>query len=58
MTMINQLYTEFHESWHPVLDKWAKQLLKVVHLGNVTYPPRELVFRVFTMPLEKIKLVI
>lgn len=56
--LMQRLYSEFHESYHPILDKWARKLLRLVTLGTVTYPPRELVFRVFSMPVNDIKLVL
>lgn len=52
------LYDEFHESWHPVLDKWESVLLKKIKRHGTVYPPREFIFRVFQMPLEDIKVVI
>lgn len=52
------LYNEFHESWHPVLDVWEKKLLKMINKPGTNYPPREYIFRVFSMPLENIKVLI
>lgn len=52
------LYDEFHESWHPVIDKWESVLLKKINRCGTIYPPKEFIFRVFQMPLEDIKVVI
>ena len=52
------LYDEFHESWHPVVKVYEKHLLRALKAKGTIYPPRELIFRVFSMDVEKIKVVI
>ena len=53
-----EIYNAFHESWHPILDTYMKYLKKVLATSGQIYPPKELIFRVFQMPLEDIAVVI
>lgn len=53
---------EFHESWKPIVKLLYKEPLKTLSekvLPNVSYQPaRENVFKVFSMPVSEIKVVI
>lgn len=53
-----EIYGEFHESWHPVVEVYMKKIKRALRQEGTIYPPKEYIFRVFKKPLEDIKVVI
>ena len=45
-----------HASWQPLFDQWEIDLDSLYE--STAYPPKELVFRVFEMPVQDIKIVL
>lgn len=56
--MAEELYPEFHESWHDLVDVYYKKINKALKVKGEIYPPRHQIFRVYKKPVEDIKLVI
>jgi len=46
-----------HESWKPIFDNF-KFDIDTLYSNNIVYPPKELIFRVFEIDMNKIKVVI
>jgi uracil-DNA glycosylase len=53
-----EIYNEFHESWHPVVEIYMRKIKKALNKSGTIYPPPECIFRVFQMPVEEIKVII
>jgi uracil-DNA glycosylase len=47
-----------HESWKPLFDQYEFDLDTLYNTTNTIYPPKNQVFRVFEMDVNRIKLVI
>jgi uracil-DNA glycosylase len=46
-----------HSSWKPLFDNYDFDLDKLYNSGDIVYPPRETIFRVFDMDLHDINVV-
>jgi uracil-DNA glycosylase len=46
-----------HESWLPLLNKYTIKL-DILYKKNIVFPPKECVFRVFSMPVDEIEIVL
>jgi len=46
-----------HASWKPLFDKYCFDLASLYNTGNIVYPPKEQIFRVFEMNVDDIKVV-
>ena len=49
---------KIHKSWNKLFDKYDFDLDKLYNCGDIVYPPRELIFRVFGMNIKKIRVVL
>jgi uracil-DNA glycosylase len=49
---------KIHKSWNKLFDKYNFDLDILYNSGDIVYPPRELIFRVFEMNVKKIKIVL
>jgi uracil-DNA glycosylase len=47
-----------HESWKPLFDKYDFNLDNLYNSGDIVYPPREQIFKVFEMNVHDIKVVL
>jgi len=53
-----QIYSEFDESWYPVVSVYMEKIKRALKQKGVIYPPKNCIFRVFKKPLQDIRLVI
>ena len=49
---------KIHKSWKKLFDKYNFNLDELYNGDDIVYPPRELVFRVFSMNIKKIRIVL
>lgn len=58
--MIDILYNNFDISWHELIKQHEENLLLAIDKSNncISYPPSNLIFRVFSMPINQIKIVL
>jgi len=50
---------KIHKSWKKIFDKYDFNLDELYNSGkDIVYPPRELIFRVFSMNIKKIRIVL
>ncbi len=49
---------KIHKSWKKLFDKYNFNLDELYNDDDIVYPPRELVFRVFSMNIKKIRIVL
>jgi len=53
-----EILSYFHESWHDLALTYMKKLVKAMNIDGQVYPEKNNILRVFSMPVEHIKVVI
>jgi len=52
---------EYHESWEPIFEKWNSEIMENLKIYDnplvKIYPPKEKIFKVFSMDVSSIKIV-